>query len=281
MSTPHLDRPWLVAVWPGMGNVGITAGFYLMAKLGMELLTEFSAHELFDVEAIRVKGGLIQPGQLPRSRVFVGHPEGCERDILVFIGESQPPSGKYAFCHRIVDYAASLGVERVFTFAAMATEMETEHESRVFGAATDATLLSELREHGVRVLEDGQIGGLNGVLIGAAADRGLPGACLLGEMPHVLVQLPFPRASLAVLQAFSRLTGIEVDYRELREQTREMERRLVELLSRFERTDEERDWGEESSIATEGPRSSPEDESRIESLFAAAREDRSKAYELK
>ena len=30
-----LNRPWLVAVWPGMGSVGVTAGYYLMAKLGM------------------------------------------------------------------------------------------------------------------------------------------------------------------------------------------------------------------------------------------------------
>jgi hypothetical protein len=32
-----------------------------------------------------------------------------------------------------------LGVERVFTFAAMATQMHPAHESRVFGVATDRT----------------------------------------------------------------------------------------------------------------------------------------------
>ena len=29
------NKPWLVAVWPGMGHVAISAGYYLMAKLGM------------------------------------------------------------------------------------------------------------------------------------------------------------------------------------------------------------------------------------------------------
>ncbi|MFZ9936390.1 MAG: hypothetical protein ACO3JG_04960 [Luteolibacter sp.] len=38
-----LHDPWLVAAWPGMGGVAITAGYYLMAKLGMHLLMEFSA----------------------------------------------------------------------------------------------------------------------------------------------------------------------------------------------------------------------------------------------
>ena len=38
-----LKNPWLVAVWPGMGNVAVSAGYYLMAKLGMHLLAEFPA----------------------------------------------------------------------------------------------------------------------------------------------------------------------------------------------------------------------------------------------
>ena len=67
---PKLKHPWLVAVWPGMGHVAVTAGYYLMAKLGMHLLTEFSPRELFEVEYVEVEGGLIRAGQLPRSRLF-------------------------------------------------------------------------------------------------------------------------------------------------------------------------------------------------------------------
>ena len=36
-----LNQPWMVAVWPGMGHVAISAGYYLMAKLGMHILAEF------------------------------------------------------------------------------------------------------------------------------------------------------------------------------------------------------------------------------------------------
>ena len=35
-------------------------------------------------------------------------------------GEAQPPLGKYTFCRRLIEFARGLGVERVFTFAAMA-----------------------------------------------------------------------------------------------------------------------------------------------------------------
>ena len=204
----RLTRPWLVAVWPGMGHVALSAGYYLMAKLGMHQLAEFAAEGLFDVEHVEVKGGLIHPGRLPRSRLFVWNDPLGRHDLVVFIGEAQPPLGKYTFCRRLIEFARGLGVERVFTFAAMATQMHPASPSRVFGAATDEETLAELRRLELEVLDDGHIGGLNGVLLGAAAEAGLRGACLLGEMPHVFAQLPFPKASLAVLDAFTTVAGI-------------------------------------------------------------------------
>src|SRR3990172_10801969 len=117
---PKLNHPWLVAVWPGMGHVAISAGYYLMAKLGMHLLAEFSPRELFELDYVEVKGGLICAGRLPRSRFFVWNDPQHKRDIVVFIGEAQPPLGKYAFCSKLVAFAQELGVERVFTFAAIA-----------------------------------------------------------------------------------------------------------------------------------------------------------------
>jgi proteasome assembly chaperone (PAC2) family protein len=66
MKVPEkLKSPWLVAVWPGMGHVATSAGYYLIAKLGMHLLAEFSPRELFEVEHVEVKDGLIRTGQLP------------------------------------------------------------------------------------------------------------------------------------------------------------------------------------------------------------------------
>ncbi len=279
-----LNNPCLVAVWPGMGHVAISAGYFLMAKLGMHVEAEFSPLGLFEVEHAEVKGGLIRTGRLPRSRFFVWHDPAGQRDIVVFIGEAQPPAGKYAFCHRLIQFAKELGVERVFTFAAMATQMRPEQPSRVFAAATDKASLEELKRLEVEVLEDGNIGGLNGVLLGVAAEQGLHGYSLLGEMPHLFVQLPFPKASLAVLQTFAKFLDLELDYTELAEQAKEMEEQLGEVLAKIEQAmsgqageEEEESW---QSGQDEGAMS-PEDEQRIEQLFTQAREKKSKAYDLK
>jgi proteasome assembly chaperone (PAC2) family protein len=284
-----LNKPWLVAVWPGMGHVAISAGYFLVTKLGMHILAEFSAHELFDVEHVEVKGGLIRMGPLPRSRFFVWKDPRARHDIVVFIGEAQPPKGRYAFCQRLIEFARQLGIERVYTFAAMATPMHPEHASRVFGAATDAESLGELRRLDLEVLEDGRIGGLNGVLLGAAAESGLRGACLLGEMPHIFAQLPFPKASLAVLEAFSTIADIHIDLSELSEQAKEVEHKLGELLEKVkealeDQQDQETSGDEEApefepAAIEEGP--SPEDRELVEKLFRLAGKNRAKAYELK
>jgi uncharacterized protein len=286
---PKLAKPWLIGVWPGMGHVAVSAGYYLISKLEMHAIAEFSPRELFDVEQVEVKKGLIKSARLPRSRFFLWRDPQGERDILVFMGEAQPPVGRHAFCQRLMEFARQLDVERVFTFAAMATQMRPEHDSRVFAAATDTATLSTFRELELTILEDGQISGLNGVMLGVAAEAGLSGGCLLGEIPHVFAQFPFPQASLAVLSAFKKMAKIEIDLSELAQQAEAMGHKLGEILNQVEHAIEEHqkeaeEEEEEESFnpgSAEEERISAEDEEKIDRLFSQARDSRLKAYELK
>jgi proteasome assembly chaperone (PAC2) family protein len=279
-----LNHPWLVAVWPGMGNVALNAGYYLLAKLAMHVIAEYEASDLFDVNHVEVKEGLLQTSRLPRNRFFAWTDPKRKHDLVVFLGEAQPPIGKYRFCRKLIEYSRELGIERVFTFAAMATDMHPEHRSRVFGIATDGESLQELKRLELEVLEDGHIGGLNGVLLGAAAESGLRGSCLLGEMPHIFSQLPFPKASLAILEVFTTITGIELGFAELSEQARMMEQQLGELLSRIEKAYGTQSPAEEEGYSPEAPEEkglASGEQQRIEELFERAQKDRSKAFELK
>lgn len=283
----QLNHPWLVAVWPGMGHVALNAGVYLLAKLGMTAVAELEANDVFDVEQVEVKNGIIQPAKRPRSRFFVWSDPHKKQDLVLFLGEAQPPLGKYPFCRQIVSYARGLGVERVFTFAAMATQMHPTKPSRVFAAAAEQESLEELKRLELEVLEDGNIGGLNGVLLGVVAEAGMRGACLLGEMPHIFAQLPFPKASLAILEVFTTLTGIELDFAQLEEQAKGMEEQLGALLARMEET-LGRPYGGEGEAEeefrpelVEEEKLSAEDAQRVEHLFEQAEHDRSKAFILK
>lgn len=282
---PQSNRPWLIAAWPGMGQVAISAGYYLMAKLNMHLMAEFSARDLFEVDNVSVREGLIQPGRLPRSRLFVWNDPLGVRDVIVFIGEAQPPLGKYAFCHRLIEFAKQLSVQKVITFAAMGTNMHPNRKSRVFGAATDREALKGLKQLDLQILQSGEIGGLNGVLLGAASEADLSGACLLGEIPQMFAEFPFPAAALAVLHRFLKLAEIELDLTELEAQAKAYSQELTNLLTQVEESiqaiQQEEDESEEAFLPPPEPLLAEEDEERVERLFAQAAADRSKAYELK
>jgi proteasome assembly chaperone (PAC2) family protein len=257
-----------------------------MAKLQAQQWAEFSAPDLFDVEHVEVKSGLVLPSRLPRSRLFVWKDPDKRRDLVIFLGEAQPPMGKFRFCGALLDHVRELGVERVMTFAAMATNSAPKGTPRVFAAATDQALLKELQAHDLEILEDGHIGGLNGILLGAAATAGIPSACLLGEMPHLLAQLPYPAASLAILQQFQGLSGIAIDLEELTEEAKVVGEHLLGLWNRAQQAlqpESEPEEEEEEFQATpaEEPRISEADGKRIEELFRQAAEDRTRAYELK
>jgi len=281
-TEPNFKQPRLLAVWPGMGNVAINAGIYLASKLDMSVLAEFAPGPIFDVEHVEVQRGIIRPARLPRSRVFSFRDPQTEHDLILFVGEAQPPTGKRAFCQALIEFAKRLGVIEVYTFAAMATQMHPEHRSRVFVAATNQEMLDQFIQFDVEILAEGQIGGLNGVLLGEASEAGLQGACLLGEIPHIFSQLPFPGASLAVLNVFSSLIGLKLDTAGMERQAVQFSARVGELLAQVEakaaRAREEEPGEFEPA---EPPGASPEDERRIEELFEQAQDDRTKAYELK
>jgi proteasome assembly chaperone (PAC2) family protein len=301
---PDLHEPWLVAAWPGMGAVAVLAAETLINTLGAQRIAEPSFDAWFDIGRVTVNDGVVVPAPRPKGFLLAWKnpaPEG--RDLLVFMAEAQPESRQWEYCEALLDQVRAHGVSRVVTFAAMASPSEPAEASRVFAAATSRTLLTPLPKEVVR-MTDGEIGGLNGVLVAVAAARGLEGLCLLGEFPFFATRLANPKASAAVLRTFSRISGIPIDVRPLELQGKKMERQLEQLLRRMrdeqarraEARGEADAEGEPPEEPEEFPSSfdeSPSDEGaqdrrlvdvdrrRIEDLFEQAAADRTKALALK
>src|SRR5690606_22410462 len=108
--------------------------------------------------------------------------------------------------------------------------------------------------------------------------------CLLGEMPSIIAQLPYPKASLAVLQMFASIGGISLNYEELEAQAEMMDQKLAEILSKMEGAFESSESSDEELYGVSSAsddKLTPEDERHIDKLFQQAEVDRSKAYELK
>lgn len=299
MANPNeLREPWLIAVWPGMGNVAVGAGAFLAEQIGAHLVHELPARDLFDIKHVEVKQGLARVARLPRSMFFEwSNPAEDGHDLLIFIGEAQPSTGGYSLCQRLLDYALARGVRRIITFAAMATQLHPTDDPRVFGVATDNDTLQELRDLDTEVLAEGQIGGLNGVLLAAGVERGRSGLCLMGELPFFAAAVPNPKASLAVLRVFARLAKIDIDTSRLEEQSKAVEQGLLELLEKMKEAARQQSESDEEGFSipefAQPSDDEPEPEAdktpkldyatrrRIESMFEDAARNREKAFQLK
>lgn len=289
----HLEEPWLIAIWPGMGSVALGAGTYLKEKLGAELLASVSARDYFEFDKVEIKDGVARTAWVPSCELFGWkNPEPGGRDLLIFIGEAQPSQRGYEFCRHLLASTERYGVSRVLTFAAMATQVHPAAVSRVFAVCNEGRLVEQLSREDVSILGEGQISGLNGVLLAAAAERHLEAVCLLGEIPFFAVGVPNPKGSCRVLEVFRSMSGIAVDLATLEEQARSMENHLVELVDRMKPDSDPGDTESEIELdvielpdflddASAGPALSPGDLNRIENLFQLAAADRAKAFELK
>ena len=291
----QLREPWLVAAWPGMGSVALVAGTYLVQHLPARKVHEMDLHDFFDVQSVDVDEGVAAASPLPRGMFFECRVPRAGRDLLIFLGEAQPPARGYSLCEQVVEYAARRGVKRIFTFAAIATQLHPGTPPHAFAVASDKESLEEATAFGVEVLKNGKVSGLNGLLLAAAADRGVPAVCLLGELPYFAVEVPNPGAAKAVLERFTEIAGIDIDLAPLGRQAHALEEHLLRLLEQLEASgeaagadvsegeaDEEdefrplvRDDPADANVLEPGVRQ------RIEALFDKARQDRAKAVELK
>ena len=210
---PKLRKPYMVAAWPGMGGVAIIAANYLRQKLGAEEFGEIVPCYFFSPAQVLIEDHLIQTPELPESK-FYSWDRDREHGLVIFTGSSQPERG-YEFAHRVLDVAEEFQVVRIYTFAAFPLFIHHSRQPGVWGTATDAELTEYLKEYRVQVMESGSIGGLNGLLLGVAKERGIEGVCLLGEMPVYATQLANPRASRAVLEVLIEMLDIEINLDEL------------------------------------------------------------------
>jgi proteasome assembly chaperone (PAC2) family protein len=104
------------------------------------------------------------------------------------------------------------------------------HDPDVLAAATDKATAARLRKPGVRLPDgDGPAGGIigaSGLFLGLGAQRGLQGACLMGETNGYLVD---PKAARAVLEALGKVLGGRFDLGGLEDTASELDRITAQL----------------------------------------------------
>ncbi len=243
---PPLENPVLVASWPGIGNIGVIAVDSLRDTLGAEEFGELEPYDFFYPKRALIRDRVLECLEFPGSKLHFART--AAEDVILFIGEEQPTEGgrlyaegrkAYHMANLVLDVADRFRCRRIYTSGAAVALTHHTAESRVWAVPNSAALIREVSAYENTVLMtdiegrsgQGQITGMNGLLLGAARRRGVDAICLMGEIPVYLQGLPlsYPRASRSVVRVLSRALNVEAGLEKLDEMDRRVQQNIEEF----------------------------------------------------
>lgn len=289
ISMPKLKNPIFIAAWPGMGEVAYRAAVFLKEALGFKIFAKLEVQRFFKPAAVFVDKGIIDM-PAPPAGFFYYYKGKNSPDIIIFLGEIQPPlEYAEALSLMIINFVKKYRVRLMFTFAAKPEAIDHKNDSEVWAASTQEGLTKDIQKTGLKILQEGQISGLNGIILGMAKKKGVKGICLLGEIPFYTVQIENPKATASILEAVNKYLKIDLNLSPLKERAKFIEGEIEKLLAYLKGetpssglnpvSEEDIDRIKKDLAAyTKLPQSARE---KIENLFKEAKKDITLASKLK
>jgi hypothetical protein len=247
---PELENPVLVASWPGIGNIGIIAVDTFRAIVEAEEFGEIEPWDFFYPKRVVIKNGELRDLEFPISKFYFKRTS--VKDLLFFIGEEQPADGgrayaegrkAYQMANLVLDVALKFGCQRVYTSGAAVAPIHHTMKPKVWAVPNTKRLIPELKKYENTILMSdiegrggqGNITGLNGLLLGVARKRGIDAVCMMGEIPVYLqgLPIPYPKASRAVLEVLSTALGIKIGLQQLDSFIERSEKEIERLYEKF------------------------------------------------
>ena len=229
----------LICGLPGTAYIGKLAVDYLIQQLKAELVGEVYS-KYFPPFVVINEEGLVE---LLRNE-FHQFKDESGRTIVFLSGNSQAysPEGQYEVAQAVFEWAINNGVQRVYSIAAYVTERQFEAPN-VYCTTTTLALREEAKVHGAQFLDNGIIGGENGIITGLAKKRDVEGVCLLAETHGY--QTPTgeyvidPRAAKAALKVLTSMLNLKVDMEPMEKQVVQMDEAIAKLVEIERRIREE------------------------------------------
>jgi len=230
---PELDQPALVIAPDGWIDAGLAGGGAMAALLkgvDTELVATFDSEEFIDYRARRpmsvMEDGVYQDLTWPRIELRAGRDDDGH-DVLVLVGP-EPDSRWKAFTGAVTELAGMFGARLLVGMAGFPAPVPHTRTAPLAASASSAELaLSVGVVPGTLQVPAGILAAL-GERLGA---EGVPTIGLWARVPHYAAGMPYPDASIQLLDGLARVTGVKVDAPDLREAAGETHRRLDELAS--------------------------------------------------
>ncbi len=208
----QLERPVLVLgmegwIDAGLGGAGAVSA--LLEGLDGELIATFDSDALLDQRArrpvVQIVNGVNTNLVWPEITLTLGLNGG--RHVLVLSGP-EPDMRWRQFTREIVAMSTRLGVELVVGLGAFPAPVPHTRPIRLVATATTRELADQV---GYLPSSIEVPAGIHASLERGFADAGLPAVGIWARVPHYAAGMPYPRASEALLDKLTELTGLAVD----------------------------------------------------------------------
>jgi predicted ATP-grasp superfamily ATP-dependent carboligase len=284
---PKLRTPYLICAWPGMGEVAFKAAQFIVKSLKAQEFASIDESKFYYPAGIKIEDGVIKFNDLPFNKFYYHKNNGGGPDLVIFLSNAQPDLSKYKeYTKPIFDLAIKLKIKFIMSFASMPQGIDHIQEPSVWLAATDKTMLKNTVNNKLKELKEGRISGMNGMIMGLAKEKGIEGICLLVEIPLYTVNIANPKASIALVEASSKIFNIKFDMAELLRESKVIEAEINKIVDYLkvsiqpEPIDEEEIENLSNSLG-EKTRLPDSIKNSIEKFFLIAKKDIAKAEDLK
>ncbi len=232
---PVLHTPVLVVSLEGWVDAGLGATTAIAALLGQnptEPLVTFNSEHFLDQRARRpvahIVNGVTSELTWPHTVVRQGY-DGAANDVLYLVGP-EPDFHWRSFTDAVVGLARSWHVRLVVGLGAFPAP--APHTRPVKLAATAPSASADLIEQ-VGIVQ-GELEVPAGVLSAlelAFGDVAIPVVSLWARVPHYVAGMPFPEASVALIDGLAAIAGLTLDSASLRHAADNSRRQVDQLIA--------------------------------------------------
>lgn len=229
----ELHRPILVMGLEGWVDAGLSGGNAMSALLGSmrtQAIVTFDADLLVDQRSRRpmqrIVNGVLEGVTFPEIQMRHGA-DASGKDVLLLVGP-EPDYRWREFTKEVVRVAGELGVELAVGVGGFPAPMPHTRPTRVIATAVDQVLANDVGFiPGIREVP----AGINAALLKEFEAAGVPALSLWAMVPHYVSGMPYPQASVELLDQLSRIGNVSVDVSELQAAADVTRERIDALIS--------------------------------------------------
>jgi len=206
---------------PDVGLVGLIATSHIITQLKMS--------EIAYVDSELLPSVVVLHEGLPYAPLRIFGNGG----LIATLSEAAiPAKAVQPVMRKLVEWGQAKNTKLMVSMGGVPVQDRQDLETvKVYGAASNPSLLRTLSDKGIEILSGGFMVGPYALIMRYCAERNIPAIALLAQSFY---NYPDPEAAAAAIKEFSKMTGLTIDVSKLVERGEEIRLRARDVMKRTE-----------------------------------------------